>query len=63
MKNKNKTGAAKVAPKKLRKDINRDGQTSRMAELNAIAKAAGWQHLSEYLTAVRAGTASIPQKS
>jgi len=57
-----KKGGAKASPKKPRKDINRDGQTSRMAELNAIAKAAGWLHLSEYLTAVRAGTASIPSK-
>lgn len=57
-----KKGGAKSSPKKPRKDINRDGQTSRMSELNAIAKAAGWLHLSEYLTAVRAGAASIPQK-
>jgi len=34
----------------------------RNAELDAKARAAGWAGLSEYLTAVRADSASIPPK-
>jgi len=48
--------------RKTRKQINRDGQHSRNAELNAKAHAAGWKSLSEYLTAVRKGAAMIPDK-
>ena len=60
MKNENK--GSRKAPRKSRKDINRDSQNSRVAELNEVAKAKGWGGLSEYLTAVRKGEAVIPQK-
>ncbi len=58
---KEKKGAGKPALKS-RKDINRDGQMSRMAVLNQAAHAAGWKGISEYLTAVRKGQAVIPPK-
>ncbi len=62
MKNEKKMGAGKPAPKKSRKDINRDGQTKLNAELNAIAQAAGWLSWSEFRTAVRNGEVVIPSK-
>ena len=62
MKTENKTGAAKVAPKKSREDINRDGQARMNAELDALAQSAGWEHWSDFRKAVRRKEVSIPQK-
>lgn len=62
MKNEKKTGATFAAPKKSRKDINRDGQAKLNAELNAKAQAAGWSSWSEFRTAVRKGEITIPSK-
>lgn len=62
MKNQNIKGAVKPAPKKSRKDINRDGQNKLNAELNAKAQAAGWSSWSAFRTAVRKGEVIIPSK-
>ena len=62
MKTENKTGAGKPAPKKSRKDINRDGQARMNAELDALAQAAGWEHWSDFRKAVRHKLVSIPPK-
>jgi len=48
--------------KKPRTAVNRDGQASRMDDLNELARAAGWKSLSEYLTAVRRKKAKLPRK-
>jgi len=53
----------KVSKKvKPRKDINRDGQSNRAAQLNAKAQAKGWTGISEYLTAVINDKSGIPEK-
>lgn len=44
------------------KESNRLKQKRRQAQLEALAKAAGWGGWSEFVTALRNGEANFPQK-
>ena len=49
-------------PRRNLPETDRRGQSKLNADMDAIARAAGWKHWSEYRTAVRNGKIRISKK-